>query len=64
MILTKRQTIILHIIRKVGNQTVHKLNNPTHKIILDSLEIVEHTFKNIYELKKYDSLMEKYLKHP
>lgn len=61
-ILTERQTVILHIIRKVGNQTVHGLNNPPRKIILDSLEIIEQTFRNIYELEKYDSLKKKYLK--
>ncbi|MCI2257232.1 DUF4145 domain-containing protein [Domibacillus sp. PGB-M46] len=59
-ILTEGQTAILHIIRKLGNQTVHKLNDPSRKIIKDSLEIVEHTFRNIYELKKYDSLKKKY----
>lgn len=58
-VLTEGQTVILHIIRKVGNQTVHKLNDPSRKIILDSLEIVEHTLKNIYELKKFDSMKTK-----
>lgn len=61
-ILTEGQTGILHIIRKLGNQTVHKLNNPKGSIILQGLEIVEHTFRNIYELKKYDTLKDKYLK--
>ncbi|MBN3556051.1 DUF4145 domain-containing protein [Fictibacillus nanhaiensis] len=62
-ILAERQTVILHIIRKLGNQTVHKLNNPSGKIIVEGLEIVEHTFRNIYELKKYDTLKDKYLKN-
>lgn len=61
-ILTEGQTVILHIIRKIGNQTVHKLNNPSGKIILQGLEIVEQTFSNIYELKKFDTLKDKYLK--
>jgi hypothetical protein len=55
-VLTEGQTAILHIIRKLGNQTVHKLNNPSRKILLASLEITEQTFRNIYELKKYDTL--------
>lgn len=55
-LLTFGQTRILHIIRKVGNQSVHQLNEPSRKIIIAGLEIVEHTFKNIYELKKYDNL--------
>ncbi|MED4627303.1 MULTISPECIES: DUF4145 domain-containing protein [Bacillus] len=53
-LLTKRQIQILHIIRKLGNQTVHKLNNPKRKIIKDGLEIIEITFKNLYESQKYD----------
>ncbi len=61
-ILTEGQTAILHIIRKLGNQTVHKLNDPKRNIIVSGLEIVEHTFRNIYELKKYDTLKDKYLK--
>lgn len=55
-ILTEGQTAILHIIRKLGNQSVHKLNNPNRRIIISALEIIEHTFRNIYELKKYDKL--------
>lgn len=55
-ILTTGQTAILHIIRKLGNQTVHKLNNPKPKILLQSLEIIEQTFKNIYEIKKYEKM--------
>ncbi|QFY71375.1 hypothetical protein CEQ83_02195 [Priestia megaterium] len=61
-ILTEGQTTILHIIRGLGNQTVHKLEEPKRGIILDALEIVEHTFTNIYELKKYDSLRDQYAK--
>jgi hypothetical protein len=59
-ILTEGQTAILHMIRKLGNQTVHKLNNPKKKILLDGLEIVEHTFRNIYELKKFDNLAKQF----
>ncbi|MFI8657986.1 DUF4145 domain-containing protein [Priestia megaterium] len=61
-ILTEGQTTILHIIRGLGNQTVHKLEEPKQGIILDALEIVEQTFYNIYELKKFDSLRDKYAK--
>ncbi|WP_379969168.1 DUF4145 domain-containing protein [Ectobacillus sp. sgz5001026] len=60
-VLTASQTVILHMIRKLGNQTVHKLNNPPGKIIFSGLEIVENTLTNIYELKKFDSII-KYLK--
>jgi hypothetical protein len=55
-VLTSSQTAILHIIRKLGNQTVHNLSNPKRKIMLSSLEIIEQTFQNIFELKKYDSI--------
>ncbi|WP_163530753.1 DUF4145 domain-containing protein [Halobacillus ihumii] len=60
-ILTEDQTKILHLIRKFGNQTVHDLINPTRKIMLDGIEIIEQTLKNIYEFKKYSSL-EKHFK--
>ncbi|MGI8349626.1 DUF4145 domain-containing protein [Niallia circulans] len=55
-VLTEGQTSILHIIRKIGNQTVHELNVPKRRLILSSLEIVEQTFNNIFELKKYDKI--------
>ena len=55
-VLTEGQVAVLHIIRKLGNQTVHKLNNPTRQIIFSGLEIIEHTFRNIYELKKYNTM--------
>jgi hypothetical protein len=61
-ILTYGQIEILHIIRKLGNQTVHKLNNPKRKVLLSSLEIIEQTFRNIYELKKYDTLAKTFSK--
>jgi hypothetical protein len=61
-VLTEGQTAILHIIRKLGNQTVHKLNNPKRKIMVSSLEIVEQTFRNIYELQKYDTLAKQFSK--
>lgn len=60
-LLTKKQAQILHIIRKLGNQTVHELNNPKRKIIKDGLDIIEITFKNVYETQKYDSLEMKIL---
>ncbi|PAD85482.1 hypothetical protein CHH55_23345 [Niallia circulans] len=55
-VLTENQTSILHIIRKIGNQTVHELNIPQKRIILSGIEIIEQTFKNIFELKKYDKM--------
>jgi hypothetical protein len=59
-ILTEGQTAILHIIRKLGNQTVHKLNNPKRRIMVSGLEIIEHTFRNIYEFKKYDFMVKQF----
>lgn len=62
-VLTSTSSKVLHIIRNLGNQTVHELNEPKRSVILSGLEIVEHTFYNVYELKKYDILSKKYSKN-
>ncbi|MDN4866242.1 DUF4145 domain-containing protein [Priestia megaterium] len=63
-VLTSTSSKVLHIIRNLGNQTVHELKDPKRSVILSGLEIVEHTFYNVYELKKYDVLSKKYSKKP
>lgn len=63
-ILTSKASKTLHIIRNIGNQTVHQLKEPKGSVILSGLEIVEHTFYNVYELEKHDVLSKKYSKKP
>lgn len=63
-VLTSTSSKVLHIIRNLGNQTVHELKDPKRSVILSGLEIVEHTFYNAYELKKYDVLSKKYSQKP
>jgi len=62
-VLTRKASKTLHIIRNVGNQTVHELKDPKRSVILSGLEIIEHTFYDVYELEKYDVLSKKYSKN-
>lgn len=59
-ILTRNQVETLQFVRLVGNQTVHELQVPPDNIVREIIKIIEQAFTNIYELKKYQTLSQKY----
>ncbi|ARU59874.1 hypothetical protein CBW65_01480 [Tumebacillus avium] len=53
-LITKRQAIILHDIRNMGNKAVHEIQVPKIRVLLEAIEIIEHVFHTIYELGNYE----------
>lgn len=51
--ITQKQADVLHQIRKLGNNAVHKIEIPKRRAIRQAIEVVEHVLTNIYEFEKY-----------
>ena len=51
-ILSKKHAEILHALRFIGNEAVHKLNTPPRDDLKEAIEIVEHTIENLYVLSE------------
>jgi hypothetical protein len=49
-ILTQSNTVILHELRFLGNDSLHTLNQPSSGELLVAIDIIEHTVDALYEL--------------
>jgi hypothetical protein len=49
-LLTRKHAEILHEHRFLGNEAVHELQRPSREELKLAVEVVEHTFDNLYEL--------------
>ncbi|MRG98618.1 DUF4145 domain-containing protein [Polyangium spumosum] len=50
-LLTKKHADVLHAHRYMGNEALHELEMPDPDDLKEAIEILEHTFTTIYELK-------------
>ena len=51
-ILTKKHSDMLHEHRFLGNEAIHTLARPSEEELRLAIEILEHTFENMYEIPK------------
>lgn len=57
-IITKKQAIIIHEQRYLGNEAIHRFDAPSKKVLITAIEIIENILDSLYEINEKAGMLQ------